>query len=163
MHVILTFRQEAARLSDDSGLGVREPCILDGKEEVDEKDDPGDDGEAAHGHPGRIATFVSICLDGDGPDGNEENASDEVDEELQDGEVGAQQVGDQHCRSDNRKPNDGSRHEEVVVRGVEEELVPVAPAEPRQHQHDQHEYDFKDFENASRGAKDASVQCERHV
>ena len=33
------------------------PCILDGKEEVDEKDDPGDDGEAAHGHPGCIATF----------------------------------------------------------------------------------------------------------
>ena len=27
MHVILTFRQEAARLSDDSGLGVREPGV----------------------------------------------------------------------------------------------------------------------------------------
>ena len=49
-------------------------------------------------------TFICVCLDGDGPDGNEENASDEVDEELQDGEVGAQQVGYQHCRSDNRKP-----------------------------------------------------------
>ncbi len=45
-----------------------------------------------------------VVLDRDGSDGNEEDSSDEVDEELQDGEVGAQQVGHQHRRHDDGVP-----------------------------------------------------------
>ncbi len=45
-----------------------------------------------------------VVLNGDGSDRNEEDSSDEVDEELQDGEVGAKQVGHQHRRHDDGVP-----------------------------------------------------------
>ncbi len=45
-----------------------------------------------------------VVLNGDGSDGNEEDSSDEVDEELQDGKVGAQQVGHQHRWHDDGVP-----------------------------------------------------------
>jgi hypothetical protein len=45
-----------------------------------------------------------VVLNGDGSDSNEEDSSDEIDEELQDGEVGAQQVAHQHRRHDDGVP-----------------------------------------------------------
>ncbi len=51
-----------------------------------------------------MLTLMLVVLNGDGSDGNEEDSSDEIDEELQDGEVGAQQVGHQHRRHDDGVP-----------------------------------------------------------
>ena len=51
-----------------------------------------------------VLTLVLVVLNRDGSDGYEEDSSDQVDEELQDGEVGAQQVGHQHCRHDDGVP-----------------------------------------------------------
>jgi len=125
---------------DDSEAGV-----LDGKDEVDEENDAGHDGQAAHGHAGGAASSVLEGLDGDGADGDEEDAADEVDEELQDGEVGAQQVRHQHGRRDDCKPDNGAGDEELVVSVGEGQGVPVAPAEPGQHQNNQHKDNFQNF------------------
>jgi hypothetical protein len=54
--------------------------------------------------PLEILTAMLIVLDGDGPHRDEENPAHQVDEELQDGEVGAQQVGHQHRRHNYRVP-----------------------------------------------------------
>ena len=55
--------------------------------------------------PRYILTLVLVVLYGDGPHGNEEDPAHQVDEELQDGQVRAQQVGNQHGRHYDRKPD----------------------------------------------------------
>ena len=45
-----------------------------------------------------------VVLNRDGSDGYEEDSPDQVDEELQDGEVGAEQVGHQHGRHNDGVP-----------------------------------------------------------
>jgi hypothetical protein len=51
-----------------------------------------------------MLTLVLVVLDGDGPHCYEEDSSHQVDEELQYGEVGPEQVGHQHCWHDDSKP-----------------------------------------------------------
>ena len=46
-------------------------------------------------------SIAVVVLDCDSAHGYEEDATDKVDEELQNGEIGADQVGDQHCWHDN--------------------------------------------------------------
>jgi hypothetical protein len=48
--------------------------------------------------------MVMVVLDSDGAHGNEKDAAHQVDEELQGGQVRAQQVGHQHSRHDHRVP-----------------------------------------------------------
>ena len=58
-----------------------------------------------------LASSVRVSLDGDGPDGDEEDPPDQVDEQLQDGKVGAQEVGHQHSWSNDSKPGNNNINE----------------------------------------------------
>jgi len=129
-------------LGDDPGLDDGELGVLDGEEEVHEEDDPRHDAQHPHSHTSISIILVLIVLDGDGPDGDEEDAAHQVDEELEDGEVGAHQVGQQHRRHYDRVPDHSALAEEVVVVSAKADGRALGASEPRDHQHDKHQHNF---------------------
>ena len=77
-------------LAHDSGLD--KGCVLESKHEVNKEDNASSDGEEA--------SDDDVVGHGDGTDGDEENATDKVDEEFKDGEVGAKEVGHENGGDD---------------------------------------------------------------
>jgi len=76
-------------LDDTSGLNDSYPGVLDGKDEINEENDAGDDSQYAKGYSCWIfPSESSIVLNSDSPDSYEQDSSHQVDKQLQDGQVG---------------------------------------------------------------------------
>ena len=78
-----------------------------------------------------------VIRDGESSNSNEEDATDKVDEELQDGEVGSQEVGDEDSRDDDSIAHSCPLAQEVLI--ICPPGLPVSIiSKPTDHQHYQH-------------------------
>lgn len=147
--------------SDNSGLHVGEPRVLDGEYEVDEEDDAGGNAEATQRHTSGLVILMLVELYGDGPHRDEEYAPDQVDEQLQDGEVRAEQVGHQHCRHNDRVPDDSASAEKVVIHAAEVLRVAI-PAKPAQEEDNKHQHNLQYFQQPRGCSQNYCVECDGH-
>ena len=94
-------------------------------------------------------------------DGDEQNRPDEVDEQLQKGDICAQKVGEKHRRHDDGEPDERSHGQKVVSGGAHEEDVAFALTAESTHQETREdEHGLEDLEDADGGSEEHRVEGE---
>ena len=84
----------------------------------------------------QLTSVMLVVRNGQSSNSNEEDPTNKVDEELQDGEVGPQEVGEQHSRHDDGVAHSGTLAKEIMI--IRAPCLPVSIiAKPADHQDNQ--------------------------
>ena len=84
----------------------------------------------------QLTSVMLVVGNGKSSNSNEQDPTNKVDEELQDGEVGPQEVGEQHSRHDDGVAHNGTLSKEIMI--IRAPCLPVSIiAKPADHQDNQ--------------------------
>ena len=125
----------------------------------------------------QLTPVMLVVRNGKSSTCNEEDASNKVDEELQDGEVGAKQVGEEDSRHDDGISHSGSLPKEIII--IRSPCLPVTIiAKPADHQDDEDQdledhnyygvytticsYNLQHLQNTSWCSQNAGVEGKSH-